>query len=62
LVLNRMCPSAYLLDRGHTIGYSLVFQARLRRRGVRVIDGYDALQVAISNAAQLSLLESRGLP
>ncbi|HEV2121743.1 MAG TPA: hypothetical protein VGW38_03085, partial [Chloroflexota bacterium] len=62
LVFNRMSPSAYLRGRGHAIFYSLAYLAHLRQQGVRVVNGYDAYQTEISKAAQLSLLESLGLP
>jgi hypothetical protein len=62
LVFNRMSPSAYLRGRGHAIFYSLAWLAHLRQQGVRVINGHDAFQTEISKAAQLSLLQSLGLP
>jgi hypothetical protein len=62
LVFNRMSPSAYLRGRGHAIFYTLAYLAHLRRSGVRVVNGHDAFQTEISKAAQLSLLESLGLP
>jgi biotin carboxylase len=62
LVFNRMSPSAYLRGRGNAIFYTQAFLAHLERRGVRVVNGTEAFGNEISKAAQLSLIESLGLP
>jgi len=62
VVLNRMSPSAYLRGAGDAIFYTSQLLAHLRRRGVRVINGWDAWQTEISKALQLSLLDALGLP
>lgn len=62
LVFNRMSPSAYLRGRGDAIFYTQAFLAHLERRGVRVVNGTEAFANEISKAAQLSLIESLGLP
>ncbi len=62
LLLNRMSASAAL--RGHESGifFTRDFLAHLERTGTRVINGHRAFAIEISKAAQLSLLESLGLP
>ncbi|HEX7242713.1 MAG TPA: hypothetical protein VF263_20660 [Longimicrobiaceae bacterium] len=62
LVFNRMSPSAYLRGRGNAIFYTLSWLDHLRRRGVRVVNGYDAFVSETSKARQLALLEELGLP
>lgn len=62
LVFNRMSPSAYLRGRGNAIFYTQAFLAHLERRGIRVVNGTEAFGNEISKAAQLSLIESLGLP
>lgn len=62
LVFNRMSPSAYLRGRGDAIFYTQSFLAHLERRGIRVVNGTRAYGNEISKAAQLSLIESLGLP
>jgi hypothetical protein len=62
LVFNRMSPSAYLRGRAGAIGYTTQYLAHLGRHGVRVVNGWEAWQVEISKATQLSLLEALGLP
>lgn len=62
LVFNRMSPSAYLRGRGDAIFYTQAFLAHLERRGVRVVNGTRAFANETSKAAQLSLIESLGLP
>lgn len=62
LVFNRMSPSAYLRGRGDAIFYTLSWLSHLRRRGVRVVNGYEAFENEISKAGQLALLERLGLP
>jgi len=62
VVLNRMSPSAWNREHGDAIFYTLGFLEHLERRGVRVINGLSAFRVELSKAAQLSLLDSLGLP
>ncbi|MDP2321944.1 MAG: hypothetical protein Q8O42_21710 [Acidobacteriota bacterium] len=62
LVLNRMSPSAYLRDAGHSILYTQNFLVHLEQLGVRVINGTRAFQFETSKAQQLTLLRSLGLP
>jgi hypothetical protein len=62
LVFNRMSPSAWQRGRAHSVFYTLQYLEHLRQRGVPVINGFQAYQTEISKAAQLSLLESLGLP
>ena len=61
LVFNRMSPSAYLRGGGNSLFYTLNYLAHLERRGVRVINGFQAFLNEISKARQLELLESLGL-
>lgn len=62
LVMNRMSPSAWNRGHGDAIFYTLGFLDHLERRGVRVINGLKAFRTELSKAAQLSLLDSLGLP
>jgi RimK-like ATP-grasp domain len=62
LVMNRMSPSAWNRDHGDCIFYTLGFLDHLERRGVRVINGLRAFRTELSKAAQLSMLDSLGLP
>src|ERR1700741_1218908 len=62
LVVNRMSPSAWNREHGDSIFYTLGFLDHLERRGVRVINGLRAFRTELSKAAQLSLLDSLGLP
>lgn len=62
LVVNRMSPSAWNRDHGDAIFYTLGYLEHLERRGVRVINGLKAFRTELSKAAQLSLLDSIGLP
>jgi glutathione synthase/RimK-type ligase-like ATP-grasp enzyme len=62
LVFNRMSPSAYLRGRGDAIFYTLSWLSYLERRGVRVVNGYQAFENEISKAGQLALLDDLGLP
>jgi biotin carboxylase len=62
LVFNRMSPSAYLRGRGDAVFYTQAFLSHLERRGIRVVNGTEAFANEISKAAQLSLIESLGLP
>jgi hypothetical protein len=62
LVVNRMSPSAWNREHGDAIFYTLGFLDHLERRGLRVINGLRAFRTELSKAAQLSLLDSLGLP
>jgi hypothetical protein len=62
LVFNRMSPSAYLRGGGNAVFYTLSWLDHLRRRGVRVVNGYGAFVTETSKARQLALLEELGLP
>ncbi|HEX6036737.1 hypothetical protein [Longimicrobium sp.] len=62
LVFNRMSPSAYLRGRGDAIFYTLSWLSCLERKGVRVVNGYQAFENEISKAGQLALLDDLGLP
>jgi hypothetical protein len=62
LVVNRMSPSAWNREHGDCIFYTLGFLDHLERRGVRIINGLRAFRTELSKAAQLSLLDSLGLP
>ena len=62
LVVNRMSPSAWNREHGDCIFYTLGFLDHLERRGVRIINGQKAFRTELSKAAQLSLLDSLGLP
>jgi D-ala D-ala ligase C-terminus len=62
LVFNRMSPSAYLRGRGDAIFYTLSWLSYLERKGVRVVNGYQAFENEISKAGQLALLDGLGLP
>lgn len=62
VVLNRMSPSAWNREHGDVIFYTLGFLDHLERRGVRIINGLKAFRTELSKAAQLSLLDSLGLP
>ena len=61
LVFNRMSASAYLRGNANAIFYTSGFLANLERDGVRVINGFEAFQIEISKALQLSLLASLGI-
>jgi len=61
LLFNRMSASAYLRGNASAIFYTRGFLANLERAGLRVINGYEAFQVEISKALQLSLFRSLGL-
>lgn len=58
---NRMSASAYLRNHGNAIFYTRGLLASLERKGVRVINGYDAFQIEISKALQAALFESLGV-
>src|SRR5436190_1434739 len=62
LVFNRMSPSAWLRGKGDAIFYTLQYLAHLKRRGVKVVNGYEAFVTETSKALQLTLLDSLGLP
>jgi len=62
LVVNRMSPSAWNREHGDCIFYTLGFLDHLERRGVRIINGQQAFRSELSKAAQLSLLDTLGLP
>lgn len=62
LVLNRMSPSAYLRDAGHSILYTQNYLVHLEQLGVRVINGPRAFRLETSKAQQLTLLRALGLP
>jgi len=61
LLFNRMSASAYLRGNASAIFYTRGFLATIERAGVRVINGYEAYQIEISKALQLSLFRSLGL-
>ena len=61
LLFNRMSASAYLRGNASAIFYTRGFLATIERAGVRVINGYEAFQIEISKALQLSLFRSLGL-
>ncbi|MDQ3321036.1 MAG: hypothetical protein M3525_01065 [Acidobacteriota bacterium] len=61
LFFNRMSASAYLRGHGNAVFFTLGFLANLERKGVRVINGYDAFQIEISKALQLALFELLGI-
>ena len=62
LLFNRMSASAYLRGHASAVFYTRAYLAHLERRGVRVVNGHDAFRIETSKAAQLSLLDSLGLP
>lgn len=62
LFFNRMSASAYLRGHANAIFYTRDYLAHLERQGVRVVNGSEAFRVETSKAAQLSLLDSLGLP
>jgi hypothetical protein len=62
LVVNRMSPSAWNRGHGDQIFYTMGYLEHLESRGVRVINGVRAFRSELSKAAQLSMLESLGLP
>lgn len=61
LFFNRMSASAYLRGHGNAVFYTLGLLANLERKGVRVINGYEAFQIEVSKALQLALFESLGI-
>ncbi len=62
LFFNRMSASAYLRGHGHAIFFTRDYLAHLERSGFPVINGRRAFSYEISKAAQLSLLQSLGVP
>lgn len=62
LVFNRMSPSAWNRGRADNIFYTLNYLSHLEQQGTRVVNGSKAFGFEISKAAQLSLLQSLGLP
>lgn len=62
LLFNRMSASAYLRGHANAVFYARAYLAHLERKGVRVVNGHDSFVVETSKAAQLSLLDSLGLP
>jgi len=62
LLFNRMSPSAWQRGLGHCIVYTLNYLAHLEAKGVRVVNGYRGFAHEISNAQQLTNLETLGLP
>lgn len=62
VLLNRMSPSAYLRGHGSAIFYTSQYLGHMASLGIRVINGWEAWQIEISKARQLSLLRSLGLP
>jgi len=62
LVLNRMSPSAYLREAGHSILYTQNYLVHLEQLGVRVINGTRAFRLETSKAQQLTLLRALGMP
>jgi hypothetical protein len=62
LVFNRMSPSAYLRDAGHSVFLTHAYLAHLESHGIRVINGSRAFAVETSKALQLSMLRELGLP
>src|ERR1700756_2306497 len=62
IVMNRMSPSAWNREHGDCIFYTLGYLDHLERRAMRVINGLRAFRTELSKAAQLSLLDSLGLP
>lgn len=61
LFFNRMSASAYLRGHGNAVFYTHGLLANLERKGVRVVNGYDAFQIETSKALQLALFESLGI-
>jgi glutathione synthase/RimK-type ligase-like ATP-grasp enzyme len=61
LFFNRMSASAYLRGHGNAVFYTHGFLANLERKGIRVVNGYEAFQIETSKALQLALFESLGI-
>src|SRR5260370_13637596 len=62
LLFNRMSASAYLRGHAQAIFFTRDFLAYVESAGTRVINGSEAFGYEISKAAQLSLLNSLGIP
>jgi len=62
LLFNRMSASAYLRGHAQAIFFTRDFLACVESAGTRVINGSEAFGYEISKAAQLSLLNSLGIP
>jgi biotin carboxylase len=62
LLFNRMSASAYLRGHAQAIFFTRDFLACAENAGTRVINGSEAFSYEISKAAQLSLLNSLGIP
>jgi glutathione synthase/RimK-type ligase-like ATP-grasp enzyme len=62
LLFNRMSASAYLRGHANAVFYTREYLAHLERKGLRVVNGHEAFRIETSKAAQLSLLDSLGLP
>ena len=61
LFLNRMSASAYLRGHGNAVLYTRGLLANLERKGVRVVNGYEAFEIEISKVLQISLFGRLGL-
>jgi glutathione synthase/RimK-type ligase-like ATP-grasp enzyme len=62
LFFNRMSASSYLRGHANAIFYTREYLAHLERKGVRVVNGHESFRIETSKAAQLTLLDSLGLP
>lgn len=62
LVVNRLSPSAYLRQHGHSIFFGRDLLRHLESVGVEVINGYQAYIVETSKAAQIEILERLTVP
>jgi RimK-like ATP-grasp domain len=62
LLFNRMSASAYLRGHAQAIFFTRDFLACVESAGTRVINGSEAFGYEVSKAAQLSLLNSLGIP
>jgi predicted ATP-grasp superfamily ATP-dependent carboligase len=61
IFFNRMSPSAYLRDGVQGTFYTLNYLKYLEKKGVRVLNGYQAFIYETSKALQLLLLEELGI-
>lgn len=61
IFFNRMSASAYLRGHAHSIFFTRGLLASLERKGVRVVNGYEAFQIEISKALQAALFSSLGV-
>jgi hypothetical protein len=62
IVVNRASPSAYLRGHSQSTFYTLSWLRHLERVGVPVVNGSHVYALELSKAAQLTLLNSLGLP